>query len=187
MKKILLGIGVILVVVLCIIIFRNYNIINKIIMASNEYSKLTTYSYEIHNIKPNEDVSKIYVQDNTTLLVKEEKSILYDEDTNTTITKDLTNNTTEKDERRGYVNKIPLLFQGEYNFFEKLALSFNVKFGYKQIDGKNCYVLKKGKEITYIYKDTYFIAKNINDSSEIEYLNWVKNPDLTEIIKQYSN
>ena len=72
MKKCLFILCIILIIIACAIVFRNYSIISKVNAKSNEYSNTMVYSYKIHNLKP----SEIYRKNNILLLVDNNNSIL---------------------------------------------------------------------------------------------------------------
>lgn len=187
MKKCLSILCIILIIIACVIVFRNYSIISKINAKSNEYSNIEVYSYKIHNLKPRESSSEIYRKNNILLLVDNDNSILYDKDNDETIIKDLRNNEITKKEGTELTNKMPLAFQGNLSVGDKLKIVFNLKIQTEKVNEKECYIFKDGNQTTYVYKDTYLIAKVKDDNLDIEYLDWQINPNLDKIIEQYSN
>lgn len=189
-KRIIISICIFILIVIILIVFRNFMVISKISEASNKYSNLDVYSYEIHNIRPNESHTKIYRKGQSSLYVKEDVSILYNSSTNETTIKNLkSNEITTTSEGHSFVNVIPSLLQGDYSFFDKLVLSFDVQLKTEKINNQDCYVLKNKNDTTYIYKDACLVAKVSNANTEIEYLNWNLSDgadEISSIIEKYS-
>ena len=188
MKKIAKYFFIILLLLMIGIVFvliRNYIVVDKIIKNANIYSKLNNYEYEIHHIEPTEKTYKIYKKDNLILNISDENCIFVDEKENKTIIKNIKTNEIIENDQITYKNKLPLIFEGEINFIEKVKLSLTLKLDIEEVNGKKCYIMKNKENKMYVYKDNFMIAKNINKNSIIEYINWNFNNISDEIFYEY--
>lgn len=168
----------------CVLI-RNYIVVDRIIKNANIYSKSNNYEYEIRHIEPTKKTYKIYKKDYLTLNISDESCILVNEKENKTIIKNIKTNEIIENNQITYKNKLPLIFEGQFDFIEKVKLSFSLKLSITEVNGNKCYIMKNRDTEIYIYKNNYMIAKNINENSIIEYINWNFNNVSDEVFYEY--
>lgn len=184
-KKYFFIILILLVVCIVCIFIRNYIVVDKIIKNANIYAKSNNYEYEIRHIEPTKKTYKIYKKDYLTLNISDEECIFVDEKENKTIIKNIKNNESIENNQITYKNKLPLILEGQFDFIEKVKLSFSLKLSTEEVNGNKCYIMKNKDMEIYIYKNNYMIAKNINENSIIEYINWNFNKVSDEVFYEY--